>query len=470
VFVYDGWNLIKETVTGDTNGTYYVWGLDLSQSMQGAGGIGGLVCRVSGTAVHHYTYDANGNVGQLVDEDGAIVARYEYDPFGNEIRAEGDDAQNNPFRFSTKYLDAETGLYYYGFRYYSAEIGRWISRDPIGEDGGLNLMAFVQNNPANGVDSLGRFEIGKGRPLFYKTSDGRVVTSTPYDIYMSGYEGAVDKGQSIDPYQLSLDQQPFSMLGGRSMEMAFGHDIAAILCSVPTLFYITGAYIEFGFGGFLIFGPQGVITSVGGGLLMSDAVDKLQAINSGKTGFQSLLEMTYMSEEQIKTTMCIKEIGIFGIMVTGGFQGAYKPVGSNSGVKYALGEPVIPLNKTMDMALDPNLYARAVADKYGINLKGSGQNINLMFDVELGAGTGRLGRTLEAEGGLIIRFGPDSLIDEATLANTLAHELSHARDYLRGAGRLNPQLHKPHGTSISIGDGTPYGSGNALESYINGGR
>jgi len=43
VFVYDGWNLIKETVTGDTNGdTYYVWGLDFSQSMQGAGDIGGL--------------------------------------------------------------------------------------------------------------------------------------------------------------------------------------------------------------------------------------------------------------------------------------------------------------------------------------------------------------------------------------------------------------------------------------------
>jgi len=156
VFVYDGWNLIKETVTGDTDGdTYYVWGLDLSQSMQGAGGIGGLVCRVSGTAVRHYTYDANGNVGQLVDEAGAITARYEYDPFGNEIRAEGDDAQNNPFRFSTKYLDAETGLYYYGFRYYSAEIGRWISRDPIGERGGINIYGFAGNVPTVNIDPLG---------------------------------------------------------------------------------------------------------------------------------------------------------------------------------------------------------------------------------------------------------------------------------------------------------------------------
>ncbi|WP_124330624.1 RHS repeat domain-containing protein [Desulfonema ishimotonii] len=157
VFVYDGWNLIRETVTAGASDsdTYYVWGLDLSQSVQGAGGIGGLLCSVSGGEVRQYTYDANGNVGQLVDEDGVIVAYYEYDPFGNEIRADGAGAQNNPFRFSAKYLDAETGLYYYGFRYYSAELGRWISRDPIGEKGGFNLYGFIRNNGINHFDLLG---------------------------------------------------------------------------------------------------------------------------------------------------------------------------------------------------------------------------------------------------------------------------------------------------------------------------
>ncbi|WP_124330518.1 RHS repeat domain-containing protein [Desulfonema ishimotonii] len=157
VFVYDGWNLIRETVTGTASDeTYYVWGLDLSQSVQGAGGIGGLLCSVSGGEVRQYTYDANGNVGQLVDEDGLIVAHYEYDPFGNEIRADGAGAQDNPFRFSTKYLDAETGLYYYGFRYYSAELGRWISRDPIAEQGGNNLYVYCQNTPNNLIDLLGK--------------------------------------------------------------------------------------------------------------------------------------------------------------------------------------------------------------------------------------------------------------------------------------------------------------------------
>ncbi len=61
----------------------------------------------------------------------------------------------NPFRFSTKYCDDETGHYYYGYRYYSPTQGRWLSRDPIGEYGGLNLYAFVNNNPLTFWDYLG---------------------------------------------------------------------------------------------------------------------------------------------------------------------------------------------------------------------------------------------------------------------------------------------------------------------------
>lgn len=65
-------------------------GLDLSGSLQGAGGIGGLVYATDGLVSHHYLYDANGNVGQLVDAGtGAVVAHYEYDPFGRETYASG---------------------------------------------------------------------------------------------------------------------------------------------------------------------------------------------------------------------------------------------------------------------------------------------------------------------------------------------------------------------------------------------
>ena len=61
----------------------------------------------------------------------------------------------NPFRFSTKWFDDETGLYYYGYRYYSPRLGRWINRDPLEEDGGLNLYGLLGNCANNLVDPHG---------------------------------------------------------------------------------------------------------------------------------------------------------------------------------------------------------------------------------------------------------------------------------------------------------------------------
>ncbi|MBK8916085.1 MAG: RHS repeat-associated core domain-containing protein [Phycisphaerales bacterium] len=168
-FVYDGWNLIQELnvpTSGDpTVLRQYTWGLDLSgqsgnssvSGLHGAGGIGGLLAvldtnnttTTSDDRSFTYLYDANGNVGQLVEwpsgaggssgmawASGRMVAKYEYDPYGNVVAKSGTFADTNPFRFSTKFLDAETGLYCYGYRYYSPRVGRWISRDPIEEAGG----------------------------------------------------------------------------------------------------------------------------------------------------------------------------------------------------------------------------------------------------------------------------------------------------------------------------------------------
>ena len=88
-----------------------------------------------------------------------IVAEYEYGPFGELIQATGKMAKEFNILFSTKYYDWETGLYYYGYRYYSPTIGRWLSRDPIGEKGGRNLYGFVDNNPLNLNDFLGLWKI-----------------------------------------------------------------------------------------------------------------------------------------------------------------------------------------------------------------------------------------------------------------------------------------------------------------------
>jgi RHS repeat-associated protein len=179
-FVYDGWNLVAELDGNNNPVRTYMWGLDLSGSAQGAGGIGGLLAiSVATTGTSFVAYDGNGNVTTLVDADtGEASARYEYGPFGEVIRADGTAAKGNPFRFSTKYTDPETRLLYYGYRYYSPSVGRWPNRDPIGEPSfearrnvlpslgwsshrpaelaeGPNLYVYVGNNAIDRIDPLG---------------------------------------------------------------------------------------------------------------------------------------------------------------------------------------------------------------------------------------------------------------------------------------------------------------------------
>jgi len=83
------------------------------------------------------------------------VAHYEYSPFGKLTAKTGTYADANPFRFSSEYADDETGLVYYNYRYYSPELGRWLSRDPIEEASGLNLYGFIDNKSVNYWDDWG---------------------------------------------------------------------------------------------------------------------------------------------------------------------------------------------------------------------------------------------------------------------------------------------------------------------------
>jgi RHS repeat-associated protein len=178
-FVYDGWNVVA-ILDANNNLLYsFNWGLDLSGSMQGAGGVGGLISMTvygPNPATYFYCYDGNGNVVALVNAaNGTVAANWEYGPFGEVIRATGPMAKVNPFLFSTKFYDWESGLYYYGARYYNQSTGRWLSKDPAEEEeGGPNLYAFAGNDALDHADDFGLWRIKAS------SSDRRAVAWPKY--------------------------------------------------------------------------------------------------------------------------------------------------------------------------------------------------------------------------------------------------------------------------------------------------
>ena len=154
-YLYHGWNLVavydgRESEPTET----YTWGRGLINSVQG--GVGGLLfakARDHSEITWIYHYDANGNVVGVTDPRGKVLDRIDYDPFGNVIGEV--KLAHNRFRFSTKPADDESGWYNYGYRQYDPRAGAWLSRDPIEEQGGVNLYAFVNNDSVNLFDVLG---------------------------------------------------------------------------------------------------------------------------------------------------------------------------------------------------------------------------------------------------------------------------------------------------------------------------
>ena len=157
-FLYDDWNLIHERVDY-TNGTTeefdFYWGRDLSGTLQGAGGVGGLLYVKRNGVIYVPHADANGNILRYTDTAGNVVAAYTYDAFGRTISQSGPLADVFRHRFSTKYFDLETGLYYYGYRFYLPVLRCWLTRDPIEERGGLNLYCMCENSLVFSFDVWG---------------------------------------------------------------------------------------------------------------------------------------------------------------------------------------------------------------------------------------------------------------------------------------------------------------------------
>ncbi|MDR0994483.1 MAG: RHS repeat-associated core domain-containing protein, partial [Verrucomicrobiota bacterium] len=154
----------------------YTHGADLSGQIGGeAGGIGGLLSSTRDSEEVFYHYDFNGNIVQISSSQQIPLASYTYSPFGEVLLKEG--PFDSRYQFSTKEYDNPTAMNYYGYRFYNPELGRWINRDQLGEEGAfsrLHLAMLVSsgrlryhqeaslrdylmtlNSPVNIIDILG---------------------------------------------------------------------------------------------------------------------------------------------------------------------------------------------------------------------------------------------------------------------------------------------------------------------------
>jgi len=174
-YIYDGNRVIQERDTNNTPTLSYTRGNDLSGTLEGAGGIGGLLARSDGYSGgnwmdHNYYFaDGNGNVTYMLNGSQSMVASYRYDPFGNLISSSGSLAAANVYRFSSKEIHVNSGMYYYLYRFYDPNLQRWINQDPLADSGfqnpvraprakykvNRNLYLFVSNDPVGDWDYFG---------------------------------------------------------------------------------------------------------------------------------------------------------------------------------------------------------------------------------------------------------------------------------------------------------------------------
>ena len=172
-FIYDGNLVVQHRDANNLPTLSLTRGNDLSGSLQGAGGIGGLLAlsQLSTVKPQHYYYhsDGNGNITALVNTNQIIVARHVYDSFGITLSLSGTKADANPYWFSSQLYDADTDFCHYQRRVYVPIWQRWLNRDPSEEEGGINLLGFAYNDPINAIDDTGMGVI------YMKFKDGRTL-------------------------------------------------------------------------------------------------------------------------------------------------------------------------------------------------------------------------------------------------------------------------------------------------------
>ena len=231
VYVYDGAQVIAEySLVSQT--------LTLKKRFIYGPGIDEPVCMItyaagSESGRYFYHFDGQGNVIALSNSSGNVVEEYEYDVYGlvsvQSLGQTWDRSQyGNPYLFTGRRWDGDTGLYYYRARMYSPALGRFLQPDPIGYADGMNLYAYVGNNLLNFIDPWGlckgsgttdQVQPGPGQRWFTMPNGQRIIVPSNYDPFLQA-----ERSSRIDSLEWYLNvthggQWDWKRKGHKDMEI-----------------------------------------------------------------------------------------------------------------------------------------------------------------------------------------------------------------------------------------------------------
>jgi RHS repeat-associated protein len=257
-FTYDGWDR-RVRILEKTNGTvvsdnYFLWcGTEICEERDSSGAIvvrrffrqGETIASSGGASNLYYTRDHLGSVREATDTAGALQARYDYDPYGQQSAY--DERIAPSFAFTGHYRHKPTGLYLALYRGLDPRLGRWVGRDPSGEFAGLNLYSYVRNNPVNASDPFGLLLLGIQGSAEAEAGVG------------FGAGGQVSAGVGI-----ATGNSPLEILGALEVGVLLFNPITAgfgvaALAADRIQAYARGTKPVFGIGGYLSEGTSATI-------------------------------------------------------------------------------------------------------------------------------------------------------------------------------------------------------------------